>query len=71
MVCQANCYSGAVTNSAVQEAVGANAYYRAKGSVVVTNSYFSKSARTLASANECQLIDRDEITIMIRQYGEK
>lgn len=69
-VCQAKCYKGFVTNSAIQEAVAAKAYYRASECMVVTNSYFTKSARALASANGCHLIDRDELARMIRQYRE-
>lgn len=68
IVCQAKCYTGVVTNGAVQEAVAAKAYYRATESMVVTNSYFTKSASALASANGCRLIDRDQLAALISQY---
>ena len=51
-------YSDLVKMAAVQQAVAGLKYYRCHRAMVVTNSTFSKQAKTLAVANECVLIDR-------------
>jgi len=43
---------------AVQEIIGAIKYYGAQQGYVVTNNYFSQSARELARANNILLLDR-------------
>lgn len=55
---QAKCYSGVVSNKAVQEVVAAKQYYKADKIMVVTNSKFTKSAIELAKANDVTLWDR-------------
>ncbi|MFD2613170.1 restriction endonuclease [Paenibacillus gansuensis] len=56
---QAKCYSNNVSNKAVQEVVGGLAYYGLTSGWVITNSYFTQSARELAVANKIVLWDRD------------
>ena len=53
-VVQAKRYTGRVSNSAVQEVVAAKAMYDCTKAIVVTNSYFTKSASDLA--NQIKLI---------------
>lgn len=65
IVVQAKRYSGSVGVKAVQEIVGALKMYDATQAWVVTNSYFTKQAETLAMTNEVYLIDRDELIDMI------
>lgn len=60
-VVQVKRYKNKVGISAVQEAIGAIAYYNADKGIVVTNSYFTKSAKALAEANNIDLLDRDYI----------
>ncbi|MDD7210128.1 MAG: restriction endonuclease [Lachnospiraceae bacterium] len=60
-VVQAKRYEKNVGIAAVQEAVGAIAYYNADRAMVVTNSGFTKSARNLAWQNEVELWGRNEI----------
>ena len=60
IVVQAKRYSGSVGVKAVQEIVGALKMYEATQAWVVTNSYFTKQAETLALTNEVYLIDRDD-----------
>ena len=55
---QAKCYSNAVGNSAIQEAVAGMNYYRCDKAIVVTNNYFTNSAIDLANANNVVLWDR-------------
>ena len=64
-VVQAKRYSSTVGLEAVQEAVGAMAMYGASSAVVVTNSYFTKAARTLAASNGVELIDRDGLAVLL------
>ena len=60
-VVQAKRYKRTVGVKAVQEAVAAKDYYRCDKAMVVTNSYFSQQAQTLAKANQVELWDRDTL----------
>ncbi|MBS3873955.1 MAG: restriction endonuclease [Firmicutes bacterium] len=55
---QAKCYVGTVGNSAVQEAAAGIRYYNLDKAIVITNSFFSESAASLARANNVILWDR-------------
>ncbi|MEN2774142.1 restriction endonuclease [Acetivibrio clariflavus] len=56
---QAKCYSGLVSNSAIQEAVAGINYYKLDQAIVITNNYFTKSAQELAKSNNVILWDRN------------
>jgi Predicted endonuclease distantly related to archaeal Holliday junction resolvase and Mrr-like restriction enzymes len=58
-------YSGKVSNSAVQEVVAAKGFYKCTEGIVVTNSYFTNSAKELAKANLIDLVDRDKLEKLI------
>jgi restriction system protein len=60
-VVQAKRSARSVGVKAVQEVATAKAPYRCTGALVVTNSRFSRQARTLASANNVVLWDRDAL----------
>lgn len=51
-------YNHSVGNSAIQEINTAKNYYLADKGVVITNSYFTKSAISLSNSNDITLIDR-------------
>ena len=51
-------YSGNISNSAIQEAIAGKSFYRLDKVIVITNSFFTKSAITLAEANDVILWDR-------------
>ncbi|MDO4976286.1 MAG: restriction endonuclease [Eubacteriales bacterium] len=70
IVVQAKRYERNIGISAVQEAVAAIAYYEADRAMVVTNRYFTKSARNLARQNDVELWGRDEIRKKFRIRGE-
>jgi hypothetical protein len=57
-VVQAKRYSSNVGVEAVQQAVAAMAHYGANSAAVVTNSYFTAAAQSLAASNGVQLVDR-------------
>lgn len=58
-------YSGKVSNGAVQEVVAAKGFYKCTEGIVVTNSYFTDSAKQLAEANLIDLVDRNGLEKMI------
>ena len=51
-------YSGNISNSAIQEAIAGKSFYRLDNVIVITNSFFTKSAISLAEANDVILWDR-------------
>jgi HJR/Mrr/RecB family endonuclease len=61
-------YKGTLDQKPVREAVAGMAKYRCNKSMVVTNSYFTKSARTLAESNKCQLVDRDALAKWVAEF---
>lgn len=60
-VIQAKRYKNNVGVSAIQQIVAAKAYYKADKCIVITNHYFTKSAKKLARANNVKLIDRNNL----------
>jgi restriction system protein len=58
-------YSGLVKADAVRQVVTALKFYNCDKSMVITNSYFSNVARSLADSNDCILINRDSLAKMI------
>ncbi|OEG13313.1 restriction endonuclease [Enterococcus plantarum] len=59
-------YKKNVGNKAVQEAHAGKSFYDLEDVYVVTNSYFTKSAKELAHKTGVYLIDRDELYKLIR-----
>jgi restriction system protein len=54
-------YSGLVGANAVRQVVTALNLYSCERAMVITNSYFSAVAKTLAFSNDCILIDRNQL----------
>lgn len=54
-------YRGKVGISAVQEVIGAKAYYNANKAYVVTNNYYTDAAKNLAYRSKVILWDRDTL----------
>ena len=71
MVIQAKNYSGSVGNGAVQEAISAKSFYGCDEAMVVTNSYFTRSALELATAASVRLIGRRELQIYLDDYNQQ
>lgn len=67
-VVQAKCYSGSVSNKAIQEVVASIKHYNADGGMVITNSTFTKSAMVLADSNDIKLIDRNRLIELMDRY---
>ncbi|HOJ74318.1 MAG TPA: restriction endonuclease [Phycisphaerae bacterium] len=63
---QAKCWQASVGNSAVQEVHAGKVYYQCDACAVVTNSYFTESARMLAAAVGCQLVEGKDFPALIR-----
>ncbi len=64
---QAKCYSGKVPNSAIQQVVAGISYHNCKKGIVVTNSYFTESAKEIANSNNIVLWDRLILKEKIRE----
>ncbi|MBN0979738.1 restriction endonuclease [Pseudomonas hygromyciniae] len=71
MVIQAKNYTGSVGNSAVQQAISAKAFYGCDEAMVVTNSYFTRSAKELASTAAVRLVDREGLQHYLDDYNQK
>ncbi|MCC6499462.1 MAG: restriction endonuclease [Anaerolineales bacterium] len=65
---QAKCYSSTVGNGAIQEAVAGKNYYRLDKAMVITNNFFTDSARQLAEANSIILWDRNNLMEKIERF---
>lgn len=58
-----------VTNNAVQEVLGAVGYYGCEKGLVITNSFFTRSAKDLAQVNNITLFDRKTLSEYIERYN--
>lgn len=65
---QAKNHVGKVTNRAVQEVVASITYYGANRGLVITNSFFTKSAIELAEVNNVDLIDGHKLERLLKEY---
>ncbi len=61
IIIQAKCYAGNVGNKAVQEVVSATNFYDGDEGWVVTNSFFTPSAKALAQKNNIKLVDGHDL----------
>lgn len=62
---QCKCYTSNLGNTPVQEVVAGKNFYHCHVAAVMTNRYFTSSAKELAEANEVLLWDRDWISTAI------
>lgn len=65
---QAKNYSDKVSNKSVQGIVASLKYYGAEEAMVVTNNYFTDSAKELAARNQVRLIDRDKLIAWMANF---
>lgn len=59
------CHRQSVGNGAVQEAVAARTYYKCNKAAVISNSYFTPEAITLATANGVELTPGEKLQQML------
>jgi len=71
VVIQAKRYRRKVGVKAVQEAVAAKGYYSCDKAMVVTNSFFTRQAATLAHRNRVELWDRNRLAKAMDSIGGK
>lgn len=64
-------YNHSVGNSAIQEIATAKEYYNAEIGIVVTNSFFTKPAITMANKIDIKLIDRDNLVNLLKNSKDK
>lgn len=60
-IVQAKRYKSKVGIAAIQQIIGAKAYYKADKCIVFTNNYYTSSAKKLANANDVELYDRNDL----------
>lgn len=63
---QCKCYSSDIGNKAVQEAFAGKTFYNCHLACVLTNRYFTSSAKELAEKNGVLLWDRDKLLDLIK-----
>ena len=68
---QCKCYSSAIGNKAIQEALAGKIFYQCHVGIVLTNSYFTKSAVALAEHSGIVLWDRYKLLQMIDNEKSK
>ena len=68
---QAKFYTDKLSNTPIQEIVGALKYYNANQGVVITNSTFTKGAQDLAKANNVILIDGEKLNKLVEYIFEE
>ena len=68
LLIQAKFYKSSVGNAAVQQAVAAKQYYGCTKAIVITTSYFTPEAITLAKSNFVELIDGDILRYKLSEY---
>ncbi len=59
-----------VGNSAVQQVIAAKAFYRCDEAMVVTNSFFTPSAKALAESADVKLVDRVNLQAYVDDYNQ-
>lgn len=65
---QCKCYSSDIGNRAVQEAFAGKFFYDCHVAIVLTNRYFTLSAKELAQKNGIVLWDRDKLIELVNQH---
>jgi hypothetical protein len=70
VVIQAKNYAESVGNAAVQQVLAAKTFFGCDDAMVVTNSYFTPSAKELAEAGGVKLVDRRELQGYLDDYNQ-
>src|SRR5205823_450062 len=70
VVIQAKNYAESVGNAAVQQVLAAKTFFGCDDAMVVTNSYFTPSAKELAEAGGVKLVDRRELQRYLDEYNQ-
>lgn len=63
-------YNQPVSRRAVSDAVAGKSYYDCDSAMVITSNYFTNDAVKLADANDCLLVDRDELIEWITDFTD-
>lgn len=69
IVVQAKRHKAKVGIKAIQEIVSAKLYYKADSAWVITNNFYSKPARELASSNGVKLLDRNDLMMLMHKLN--
>lgn len=63
-------YKGGVSRRAISDAVAGKIHFKCDAAMVVTNSYFTSSAKKFAKSTECQLVDRNDLADWIVAFRQ-
>lgn len=63
-------YKGNVSRRAISDAVTGKIHFDCDVAMVVTNSYFTASAKALAQSTQCELVDRDLLADWILTFQQ-
>lgn len=69
LVVQAKRCENKIGNNAVQEVAASIKHYKAQAGIVITNNEFTNSAMELAKSNSIDLINRQKLISMLKEYG--
>lgn len=69
-VVQAKRYEGTVGIEAVQQVIGARRYYEAERARVVTNSVLTPAALALATADDVEVLERDDLADLLASHPD-
>ncbi|WHZ04948.1 restriction endonuclease [Neobacillus sp. YX16] len=64
-------YSGKISNSAIQQVYAGKAFYECQEAYVITNSYFTENAITLAKKLKVKLINREGLFDLMQNITNK
>lgn len=66
-IVQAKRHKGKISNGAIQEVVAAVKHYNSQNAMVITSSFFTKSAKELAISNSVELIDKKALEELMKK----
>jgi hypothetical protein len=70
IVIQAKNYNDTVGNAAVQQVLAAKLFYGCDEAMVITNSYFTASAKELGESTGVRLVDRTQLQVYLDEYNQ-
>jgi len=70
IVIQAKNYNDTVGNAAVQQVLAAKLFYGSDEAMVITNSYFTASAKELGESTGVRLVDRTQLQVYLDEYNQ-
>lgn len=64
-------YTTKLNQDAVRQPIAGKLKYKCNCAMVITNNYFTHSAKVLAEANQCDLVDRDKLGEWVAEFQNR